>query len=74
MIPAVNEINEHGEEGGFFVGYEGVRRGQVFQQDQIHLVRKRRRAMSRDGVFARAKARPGAQRSMRRRVAAGAVL
>jgi hypothetical protein len=23
VLPAVDEINAHGEEGGFFVGYEG---------------------------------------------------
>ncbi len=28
--PAVNEINEHGEEGGFFVSYEGLRDGKAF--------------------------------------------
>jgi hypothetical protein len=30
LDPAVNEINEHGEEGGFFVAYEGIREGKSF--------------------------------------------
>ena len=29
ILPAVNEINEHGEEGGFFVAYEGLREGKA---------------------------------------------
>ena len=29
-LPAINEINEHGEEGGFFVSYEGMREGKAF--------------------------------------------
>ena len=33
VLPAVNEINQHGEEGGFFVSYEGVREGKVVRQD-----------------------------------------
>jgi hypothetical protein len=28
--PAVSEINEHGEDGGFFVAYEGIREGKAF--------------------------------------------
>jgi Initiator Replication protein len=28
--PAVREINEHADEGGFFVAYEGIREGQAF--------------------------------------------
>ena len=35
--PAVNEINEHGEEGGFFVGYEGVREGKSFNKIKFTL-------------------------------------
>jgi Initiator Replication protein len=30
LAPAVNEINEHGDEGGFFVAYEGIREGKSF--------------------------------------------
>lgn len=30
ILPAIAEINEHGEEGGFFVAYEGVREGKSF--------------------------------------------
>ncbi len=35
--PAVNEINEHGEEGGFFVTYEGVREGKSFTKIKFTL-------------------------------------
>jgi Initiator Replication protein len=30
VAPAVSEINEHGDEGGFFVAYEGIREGKSF--------------------------------------------
>jgi hypothetical protein len=30
VLPAVNEINQHGEEDGFSVSYEGVREGKAF--------------------------------------------
>jgi len=37
--PAVNEINEHGEEGGFIVGYEGVREGKAFTKVKFTLTK-----------------------------------
>jgi len=35
--PAVDEINEHGEDGGFFVAYEGVREGKAFTKIKFTL-------------------------------------
>ena len=35
--PAVNEINEHGEDGGFFVAYEGLREGKAFTKIKFTL-------------------------------------
>jgi hypothetical protein len=35
--PAVNEINAHGEDGGFFVGYEGIREGKAFTKIKFTL-------------------------------------
>jgi len=35
--PAVDEINEHGEEGGFFVRYEGLREGKAFTKIKFTL-------------------------------------
>jgi hypothetical protein len=37
--PAVNEINEHGEEGGFIVAYEGVREGKSFTKVKFILTK-----------------------------------
>jgi hypothetical protein len=37
VLPAVNEINEHGEEGGFFVSYEGIREGKSFTKIRFTL-------------------------------------
>jgi hypothetical protein len=37
--PAVNEINEHGEEGGFIVAYEGVREGKSFTKIKFNLTK-----------------------------------
>ena len=37
--PAVNEINEHGEEGGFIVAYEGVREGKSFTKIKFMLTK-----------------------------------
>lgn len=37
VLPAVNEINEHGEEGGFFVAYEGLREGKSFAKIKFTL-------------------------------------
>ncbi len=48
--PAVNEINEHGEEGGFFVGYEGVREGKSFTKIKFTLSKTAARD-ERDGVL-----------------------
>ena len=42
VLPAVNEINQHGEEGGFFVSYEGVREGKVVHQNPIYARQNRR--------------------------------
>jgi plasmid replication initiation protein len=42
ITPAVNEINQHGEEGGFFVSYEGVREGKSFAKIKIHAHQNRR--------------------------------
>ena len=35
--PAVGELNEHGEEGGFFVRYEGLREGKAFTKIKFTL-------------------------------------
>ncbi len=48
--PAVDEINEHGEEGGFFVGYEGVREGKSFAKIKFTLSKTAARD-ERDGVL-----------------------
>jgi hypothetical protein len=37
VLPAVDEINEHGEEGGFFVSYEGLREGKSFTKIRFTL-------------------------------------
>jgi hypothetical protein len=37
--PAVDEINEHSEEGGFFVAYEGIREGKSFAKVKFTLVK-----------------------------------
>jgi plasmid replication initiation protein len=37
VLPAVNEINEHGEDGGFFVSYEGLREGKAFTKIKFTL-------------------------------------
>lgn len=37
ILPAIDEINEHGEEGGFFVTYEGIREGKSFARIKITL-------------------------------------
>ena len=39
ITPAVNEINEHGEEGGFFVSYEGIREGKSFTKIRFMLAK-----------------------------------
>ena len=39
ITPAVNEINQHGEEGGFFVSYEGVREGKSFTKIRFTLAK-----------------------------------
>ena len=35
--PAIGEINEHGEDGGFFVSYEGLREGKAFTKIKFTL-------------------------------------
>jgi len=37
VMPAVGEINEHGEDGGFFVSYEGLREGKAFAKIKFTL-------------------------------------
>jgi Initiator Replication protein len=39
VTPAVDEINEHAEEGGFFVSYEGIREGKSFAKIKFTLVK-----------------------------------
>ena len=36
VLPAVNEINQHSEDGGFDVTYEGIRNGKPFTKIKIH--------------------------------------
>jgi hypothetical protein len=43
VLPAVNEINQHGEEGGFSVNYEGVREGKAFTKIRFVLVKSAER-------------------------------
>jgi Initiator Replication protein len=37
--PAVDEINQHGEEGGFFVSYAGLREGKAYTKVRFTLVK-----------------------------------
>src|SRR3954453_7649868 len=39
ITPAVNEINQHSEEGGFFVSYEGFREGKSFAKIRFMLTK-----------------------------------
>src|SRR5215208_538291 len=39
VLPAVNEINEHCDEGGFFVSYEGLREGHAFTKIKFTLTK-----------------------------------
>src|SRR3954447_12666186 len=39
ITPAVNEINQHGQDGGFFVTYEGVREGKSFTKIKFTLAK-----------------------------------
>ena len=41
--PAVDEINAHGEEGGFFVGYEGIREGKAYTKVRFTLAKSAER-------------------------------
>jgi hypothetical protein len=43
VLPAVNEINEHGDEGGFFVSYEGLREGKSFTKIRFKLAKSAER-------------------------------
>lgn len=43
VLPAVNEINQHGEEGGFFVAYEGLREGKSFSRIRFTLAKSAER-------------------------------
>jgi Initiator Replication protein len=57
IAPAVKEINEHGEDGGFFVAYEGLREGKSFGKVKFTLTKTAARA-DRDVVL-KDKARRG---------------
>jgi hypothetical protein len=50
VMPAVGEINEHGEDGGFFVNYEGLREGKAFAKIKFTLSKSPARD-SRDAVL-----------------------
>jgi hypothetical protein len=50
VLPAVNEINEHGEDGGFFVAYEGIREGKAFTKIKFTLSKSASRG-DRDAVL-----------------------
>jgi hypothetical protein len=39
IAPAVKEINEHGEDAGFFVAYEGIREGRSFAKVKFTLTK-----------------------------------
>ena len=52
VLPAVDEINEHGEDGGFFVAYEGMREGKSFGKVKFTLAKTAERD-DRDVVLAR---------------------
>jgi Initiator Replication protein len=39
VLPAVDEINQHGEEGGFFVTYEGEREGKAYTRIKFTLAK-----------------------------------
>ncbi|UZO94927.1 replication initiation protein [Roseomonas mucosa] len=39
LLPAINEINEQGEEGGFFIAYEGIREGKSYAQIRFTLTK-----------------------------------
>jgi hypothetical protein len=43
ITPAIDEINQHGEEGGFFVAYEGVREGKSFTKIKFTLAKSAER-------------------------------
>ena len=43
VLPAVNEINQHGAEGDFFVSYEGVREGKAFIKIRFMLTKSAER-------------------------------
>lgn len=57
VLPAVDEINEHGDEGGFFVSYEGIREGKAFTKIKFTLAKSAARD-NRDAVL-QSKARRG---------------
>ncbi|HEY2757844.1 MAG TPA: replication initiation protein [Pseudolabrys sp.] len=48
--PAIGEINEHGDEGGFFVAYEGLREGKAFTKIKFTLSKSAARD-NRDAVL-----------------------
>ncbi len=41
--PAVDEINQHGEDSGFFVAYEGIREGKAFTKIRFTLTKTKAR-------------------------------
>ena len=71
--PPVNEINQHGEEGGFFVSYEGVREGKTFTKIRFTLAKSAKRDDRDMMLQGRARAGKGVHgnRQSRQRVAIG---
>ena len=69
-MPAVNEINEHGDEGGFFVAYEGMREGKSFTKIKFTLSKTAARD-DRDEVL-QGKAKRARRSSVRPTAAPGA--
>jgi hypothetical protein len=43
VLPAVNEINQHGDEGGYFVSYEGLREGKSYTKIRFTLIKSAER-------------------------------
>ena len=43
LLPAVDEINKHADEGGFFVQYEGIREGKAFTKIKFTLAKTQER-------------------------------
>jgi plasmid replication initiation protein len=69
VLPAVEEINEHGEDGGFVVAYQGIREGKSFGKVKFTLAKTGARA-DRD-VLLQDKARRGREYTAARRSKTG---